>query len=78
MLTGCLQMRTLYVGPDFAFGAGRAGTPPRLREIGIDVRTHPLVMAAESDDKVSSSSIRRLISLVLPMQRAEATADAGP
>ena len=64
MLTGCLQMRTLYVGADFAFGAGRAGTPPRLRELGIDVRTHPLVMAADSDDKVSSTSIRRLISLV--------------
>jgi riboflavin kinase/FMN adenylyltransferase len=65
MLTDCLQMRTLYVGADFAFGAGRAGTPSRLREIGIDVRTHPLVMADDGDDKVSSSSIRRLISLGL-------------
>lgn len=66
MLTDCLQMRALYVGADFAFGAGRAGTPPRLRELGIDVRTHPLVMTADGDEKISSSSIRRLLALGLP------------
>jgi riboflavin kinase/FMN adenylyltransferase len=66
MLTEHLMMRMLYVGADFAFGARRAGTPPKLQEIGIDVQTHPLVMAAEGDEKVSSSSIRRLISAGTP------------
>jgi riboflavin kinase/FMN adenylyltransferase len=67
MLTDCLQMRVLYVGTDFAFGAGRAGTPAKLREIGIDVQTHQLVMAADGEEKVSSSSIRRLISIGTPV-----------
>jgi FAD synthase len=62
MLTECLQMRTLYVGSDFALGAGRAGTPRTIGELGIDVRTHQLVMSAEWAEKVSSSTIRRLIS----------------
>lgn len=62
MLTDCLQMRTLYVGSDFAPGAGREGTPARLRQAGLDVRTQPLVMAAGGSDKVSSSSIRQMIS----------------
>jgi riboflavin kinase/FMN adenylyltransferase len=67
MLTTCLLMRTLYVGSDFALGADREGTPAKLREIGLDVRTHPLVMAADGKDKVSSSSIRRLISRQAPL-----------
>jgi riboflavin kinase/FMN adenylyltransferase len=62
MLTDCLQMRTLYVGSDFALGSGRQGTPEKLRELGLDVRTHPLVMAAGGTEKVSSSSIRRRLS----------------
>ena len=62
MLTDWLQMRALYVGSDFALGAGRHGTPEKLRELGIEVRTHPLVMAAGGTEKVSSSSIRRRIS----------------
>jgi riboflavin kinase / FMN adenylyltransferase len=70
MLTERLLMRMLYVGADFAFGARRAGTPPKLREIGIDVQTHPLVMAAEGEEKVSSSSIRRLISAGTPASYA--------
>jgi riboflavin kinase/FMN adenylyltransferase len=67
MLTTCLQMRTLYVGSDFALGAHREGTPAKLREIGLQVQTHPLVMAADGKDKVSSSSIRRLISRGAPL-----------
>jgi FAD synthase len=55
-------MRTLYVGSDFALGVGREGTPAKLRALGLDVRTHPLVMAADGNEKVSSSSIRRRIS----------------
>jgi riboflavin kinase/FMN adenylyltransferase len=62
MLTECLSMRTLYVGSDFALGVGREGTPAKLRALGLDVRTHPLVMVADGSEKVSSSSIRRLIS----------------
>ena len=62
MLTTCLQMRTLCVGSDFALGADRAGTPGKLRAVGLDVRAVPLVMEAGGKDKVSSSSIRRRIS----------------
>jgi riboflavin kinase/FMN adenylyltransferase len=62
MLNQCLQMRALHIGCDFALGAGREGTPERLRELGVDVQTHPLVMAAGGQAKVSSTTIRRLIS----------------
>jgi riboflavin kinase / FMN adenylyltransferase len=62
MLTDCLQMRALHVGSDFALGADRIGTPLKLRAIGLDVWTHPLVMAACDGQKVSSSSIRHRIS----------------
>jgi hypothetical protein len=62
MLNECLQMRALHIGCDFALGAGREGTPERLRELGVDVQTHPLVMAAGGQAKVSSTTIRRLIS----------------
>jgi riboflavin kinase / FMN adenylyltransferase len=61
MLTDCLHMRLLHVGSDFALGAGREGTPAKLRQIGVEVRTHPLVMAANGQAKVSSSTIRSLI-----------------
>jgi riboflavin kinase/FMN adenylyltransferase len=70
MLTTSLRMRSLYVGDDFALGHARAGTPDSLRAIGIDVQTHPLVMAAGGDEKVSSSSIRRMISRGMPSRHA--------
>jgi len=35
-----LEMRSLYVGEDFALGRRRAGTPDRLRELGLDVWTN--------------------------------------
>ena len=72
MLTTGLQMQNLYVGADFALGAGRAGTPDRLRAFGVDVRTIPLVMAADGSEKVSSSSIRRRISRRGQLSRAVA------
>jgi FAD synthetase len=59
MLTDCLQMRALHVGSDFALGADRAGTAAKLRTIGLDVWTNPLVMTACGGERVSSSSIRR-------------------
>jgi riboflavin kinase/FMN adenylyltransferase len=61
MLTDCLQMRVLYVGSDFALGAGRTGTPLTIGDLGVEVQTHALVMAADGVEKVSSSTIRRLI-----------------
>jgi len=40
LLTEHLDMRSLYVGEDFALGRRRAGTPDRLRELGLDVWTN--------------------------------------
>ena len=70
MLTECLQMRMLVVGSDFALGAGRAGTPLKLRALGLNVRTHPLVMVDGASEKVSSSSIRLRISRRAQPRRA--------
>jgi riboflavin kinase / FMN adenylyltransferase len=78
MLTDCLQMRALHVGSDFALGADRAGTPARLRAIGLDVWTHPLVMAPCGRKKVSSSSIRRGIARANPHEPGLETAWGCP
>jgi riboflavin kinase/FMN adenylyltransferase len=52
----------LMVGADFALGAGRAGTPDRLRALGLDVRCaalHP--SRIRPGLKASSSELRRII-----------------
>lgn len=58
-----LQLRFLLIGPDFALGRGREGSPERLAEIGerlgVEVESAP----AESDDghKIGSSDVRAAI-----------------
>jgi riboflavin kinase/FMN adenylyltransferase len=52
----------LMVGADFALGAGRTGTPDRLRALGLDVRCaalHP--SRIRPGLKASSSELRRII-----------------
>lgn len=56
-----LQMQLLSVGADFALGRDRAGTPTRLRELGLDVFEHELLPNALGTAKASSTSIRRAI-----------------
>ena len=56
-------MRLLVVGEDFAFGRGREGNVPRLREIGaslgFEVVTVPLL--DEAAEPVSSTRVRRAL-----------------
>ena len=58
-----LKMRLLVVGPDFALGRGRAGTPEVARTIGekagFSVEVPPLL--AEGGDKVGSSAVREAL-----------------
>jgi riboflavin kinase/FMN adenylyltransferase len=52
----------LMVGADFALGAGRAGTPDRLRALGLDVRCAALTPSRlRPGTKASSSALRRII-----------------
>jgi riboflavin kinase/FMN adenylyltransferase len=52
----------LMVGADFALGAGRAGTPDRLRALGLDVRCAALSPSRiRPGIKASSSELRRII-----------------
>jgi riboflavin kinase/FMN adenylyltransferase len=52
----------LAVGADFALGAGRSGTPDRLRALGLDVRCAALTPSRiEPGAKASSSVLRRII-----------------
>jgi riboflavin kinase/FMN adenylyltransferase len=61
LLTEHLDMRSLYVGEDFTLGRRRAGTRARLRELGVDVWTNPVVPSAEGTSKASSSNVRNAI-----------------
>jgi riboflavin kinase/FMN adenylyltransferase len=52
----------LMVGADFALGAGRTGTPDRLRALGLDVRCAALTPSRVRPGlKASSSELRRII-----------------
>jgi riboflavin kinase/FMN adenylyltransferase len=53
-----LSMKVLCVGEDFALGRGRRGDVGQIRDMGVEVITPPLVLAA-SGNKVSSSAMRR-------------------
>jgi riboflavin kinase/FMN adenylyltransferase len=59
LLRGRLRARLLCVGEDFALGRGRAGTPERIRALGLPVVTVELVRARGEVEKISSSAIRR-------------------
>lgn len=63
MLVEEMEMKLLVVGPDFALGRGRAGTPELMREIGASlgfaVEVAPLL--EESNEKVGSSAIRHAL-----------------
>jgi riboflavin kinase/FMN adenylyltransferase len=51
----------LAVGADFALGAGRSGTPDRLRALGLDVRCAALTPSRILPGMKASSSERRRI-----------------
>jgi cytidyltransferase-like protein len=74
LLVEHLGMRALFVGADFALGRGREGTPGRLQALGIDVRTHRLLLNASRTEKVSSSGIRLAIAAGASARQALAAA----
>ncbi len=59
-----LQLRFLLIGPDFALGRGREGSPERLQEIGASLGVEVEMAPAESEDghKIGSSDIRNALS----------------
>lgn len=60
LLVDELKMTLLVVGPDFALGRGRAGTPDVAREIGrrAGFRVEIAPLLAENDTKIGSSVVR--------------------
>lgn len=64
LLSDELKMRLLVVGPDFALGRGRTGTPDVARSIGerIGFRVDVAPLLAEDGDKVGSSAVRDALS----------------
>jgi riboflavin kinase/FMN adenylyltransferase len=65
LLSDELKMRLLVVGPDFALGRGRTGTPEVARSIGerMGFRVDVAPLLAEDGDKVGSSAVRDALSL---------------
>jgi riboflavin kinase/FMN adenylyltransferase len=57
LLRANLGTLALYVGEDFALGRARTGDVTALRELGLEVLTHPLV-CDRSGSKLSSSKMR--------------------
>lgn len=59
-----LKMALLVVGPDFALGRGRAGTPEVARDIGerLGYRVEIAPLLAEEGEKVGSSAVREALS----------------
>jgi len=60
-LIGRLRARAFVLGFDSKFGAGRAGTPDLLRELGYDTTVVPKVVVC--DRAVSSTAIREAVEL---------------
>jgi riboflavin kinase/FMN adenylyltransferase len=58
-----LEMRQLWVGPDFAMGRNRAGDIPTLRKIGQDIgyEVHVVEPLVQGGEVVSSTRIRHLL-----------------
>lgn len=65
LLADDLKMRLLVVGPDFALGRGRAGTPDVARTIGerAGFRVEVAPLLAEGGAKVGSSAVREALSV---------------
>ena len=63
LLTSCLGMKGLLVGPDFALGKGRAGTAAVLEELGRDLGyTVATVLPFDHQGQVvSATAIRRCL-----------------
>ncbi len=59
-----LRLRSLWVGPDFALGRGREGTPERLALLGVDLgyTLHMIAPFQALGGPVHSSRIRGLLS----------------
>ena len=59
-----VDLRELWVGPDFALGHGREGTVERLSELGAEhgFTVHTVTPIDSAGEHVSSSRIRELIS----------------
>ena len=62
-LAARLRASLLIVGPDFALGRGREGTPERLAELGrtLGYEVMQLDPARDSEGRISSSRVRRLL-----------------
>jgi riboflavin kinase/FMN adenylyltransferase len=57
-------MRLLVVGEDFAFGRGREGNVPRLRELGSELGFEVIpvpLLTHDSPDAISSTRVRRAL-----------------
>jgi riboflavin kinase / FMN adenylyltransferase len=65
ILVDALAVRTVFVGSDFRFGRGGAGTPDLLREMGAQhgfrIELVDDVRAIDGDRRVSSTWIRELL-----------------
>jgi riboflavin kinase/FMN adenylyltransferase len=63
MLVDEMEMKLLVVGPDFALGRGRSGTPEVMRRIGASLgfRVEVAPLLQESNEKVGSSAIRHAL-----------------
>lgn len=63
LLQAHLNVKELWVGPDFALGHKRAGTVTRLRELSADrsFTVHTIVEMSIGGEKISSSRVRELL-----------------
>lgn len=63
MLRSCLQLRELWVGPDFALGRGREGDPGKLQEVGEreGFRVHVVPPLVIDNQIVNSTRIREML-----------------
>ncbi len=68
-----LGLRQLWIGPDFALGKGRQGTPSVLSEIGnrLGYTVKIIEPVASGDERISSSQVRALITAGNVRQAAE-------
>lgn len=62
-LAALLHTSVLLVGPDFALGRGREGTPEKLGELGRNLGFEVITLepARDAEGPISSSRVRRLL-----------------